>query len=229
MVRVVYLQPDREELERGNRVHERWEIDRPKYSPKAIRYVVGFEHEEEIPPKWEDFPNKFPLEERVTIMSNSAPVGWEKEFKDWDRRSWEMRKKNEGKGYFVYPVEIYKEEEKIKGKLKPVSLRYATKDAGVLYRMGTLDTGKNAKTLVFYNDVLAAQMRLDNYEEGHDDSYANLIIRFENGREIKRGWSDWAPNISSGHLEKDIRMILGENVNAFELHSDQCARLLRRS
>jgi len=68
MVEVVYIQYGREELERGRQVHEKWKNQRPQETPKAIRYVVGFSHEGEIPTNWREFTDRFPLEDRVKIF-----------------------------------------------------------------------------------------------------------------------------------------------------------------
>jgi len=234
MVEVVYIQYRREDLERGRQVHEQWKSERPQETHKAIRYVVGFSHDGHIPSDWNEFAKGFPLEEMVKILSQSAPVGWREEYNQWVLKTQKTPHFDE-KGHYIfagYPEEIYKEEEKIKQKLRPASLRYATKDAGKLYKIGTNDMGPNERTLVFYDDVLAAQMRLKNYRDdavGPDAApYADLVIKFENGQEIKQNWSAWAPNLQK-YLERDIREKLGEDTSSFELFDDNVVRLLKRS
>ncbi len=230
MINAVYIQYGREEFERGRKVHERWETNKPINVPKAIRYVVGFNHKGNLPFEWEEFSDRFPLEERVKILNHSGPVGWREEYNDWVKRMSKTGKMDEEKGYFVYPSRVYKEEENIKRRLKPISLRYTTKDSGKLYKTGTWDIGKNTKTLIFYDDVLAAQIELENYMNdavGPDAApYTDLAVKFKNGQEIKRDWSALEGRTLEC-LERRIREKLGEDVNSFELHEDYYATLLR--
>ncbi len=224
MVRVVYIQHGREELERGRKAHEKWKIHRSTEAPRAIRYIVGFEHQEEIPASWKQFLAKFSLEERVKIVNHSAPVGWRDEYNDLVRRMNAAGKMDEEKRDFVYPSEFYQKKERVKRKLKPASLRYTTKDSQELYKIGNLDMGKSAKTLVFYDNTLAAQIELKDYRDnavGPDAApYATLLVNFVNGQEIRQNWSAWEGVSTLERLERKIREKLGEDINSFELHDD---------
>jgi len=165
----------------------------------------------------------------VKILSHSAPIGWRKEYNNWVTKANKARKVDE-EGHSFHPEEIYQEEERIKTRLRPASLRYAAKDALKVYRIGTTDMGRDGRILVFYDDVLAAQMKLENYRNdsrGPDAApSADLVIKFANGQEIRKSWSAWAPDLQE-YLENEIREKLGEDTSSFELFNDYVARSRR--
>jgi hypothetical protein len=219
----------RKKTERAREVHEKWKTSKPTGIPKAIRYVAGFEHQEGIiPSNWEEFSARFPLEDRVKVISNSVPITWNEEYNNWISKTRETPHFDR-EGHYIfngYPREIVQEGEIIKGKLTPISLRYATKDAHKDYRSECLDIWKNTLVLVFYDDAFSAQIRLENFDDVQTSSSgsdwapsADLIVDFQNGQIIKQLWSAWAPGLQE-YLEKDIRINLGEKFDSFKLVSD---------
>jgi len=212
---------------RAERTSKKWETAIPKGFPKAIRYIVGFKHEIESQINFKQFSRNFPLEKRVEVINNFAPIGWSDEYDKLSEKTNQTPHFDEKGNYNFsgHPAKIYSEDKRIKRKLKPISLKYVTKDSDEMYK-GVTDIGNLTKTLIFYNDKLVAQIILENYKKSSGGSdaapYADLVINFTNGKNIKQNWSAWEGNTLE-YLEERLRKILGEPINSFELIGEDYA------
>ncbi|VVB83401.1 Uncharacterised protein [uncultured archaeon] len=206
-----------EEFERARQVHEKWKTDRPINFPKAIRYVREFRYGEDkdIPSEWSDFSDKFALQKKIRLLCYLGPVGWNEKYLNWLNVD-EITKLDISRGIFSEDCAkflcngIKSEIKNLDGELNPISLIYSLE--------GTTEKKGKEKILIFYDNTLVAKIKLENDYFCCGEPCADYIVDFMHGPRIKEFFGPYDSKLGQ-FKERDIRKIMGEDINSFELVS----------